>query len=312
MNANAAGQPALIAFLVTVLLATDRGVVAGGVDRPSTAPTFRAYQHPVTTWVAPYAVAESKAKLFNQPGVKAALTHLALQFWVPTDSGRIELVKKHGATESAVVELRDWAHANGIRTMLCVYNAGGGKWDWPLARAAFAKNGEAFAKNLIAEVKRLRLVGVDMDPEGNGDFESDKAAFVKFMTNLSKRLRDRGKHLTVDTFSYKWNAPNQTWWPELLPLVDGLTTMGYESIGASGVEWKSYAAQRDAAGAHVAKLQIGMPSSKDKWQGNTALEQVKWVQTDGKTGVAIWDAQFKSAAWRTPEVWAAMKAIRGN
>lgn len=308
---NAARVPALITFLVTVLLATSRGVAAGGADRPS-APTFRAYERPVTTWVAPYAIGESKAKLFNQPGVKDALTHLALQFWVPTESGGVELVKKQGATEAAVVELRDWAHANGIRTMLCVYNAGGGRWDWTLARAAFAKNGDAFAKNLVAEVERLGLDGVDMDLEGNGSFEADKAPFVAFMTELSKRLHDRGKHLTVDTFSYKWNAPNQTWWPELLPLVDGLTTMGYESIGANAAEWRSYASQRDAAGAHAAKLQLGMPSSKDKWQGNTALEQLEWIQSDGKTGVAIWDAQFKTAAWRTPEVWNTLREIRGQ
>jgi GH18 family chitinase len=222
------------------------------------------------------------------------------------------LAKKQGATEAAVVELRDWAHANGIRVMLCVYNAGGGKWDWPLARSAFAKHGEAFAKNLVAEVEQLGLDGVDVDLEGNGSFDADKAAFVTFMTNLSKQLHDRGKHLTVDTFSYQWNAPAQTWWPELLPLVDGLTTMGYESIGASAPEWRAYAAQRDAAGTSAAKLQIGMPSGKDNWKGNTALEQLNWVKTDGKTGVAIWDAQFRNAAWRKPEVWEKLKAIRGG
>jgi hypothetical protein len=295
---------AALAFTFTVCGEVHAETVA------ATQPSFRPYARPVTTWVAPYAVKKSKIQLDQIPGVRDALTHLALQFWVPTKSGGVELVKKQEATATAVAELRDWGHAGGVRVVLCVYNADGGKWDWPLARATFADHRDVFVKNLLAEVDRLGLDGVDVDLEGNGSFEADKTPFVAFVTSLSKQLHDRGKHLSVDTFSYEWNAPNQKWWPDLLPLVDGLTTMGYESIGATAGEWRGYAAQRDAAGKFAAKLQIGMPSSKDAWRGNTAIDHLAWVQKDGKTGVAIWDGQIRNDAWIKPEVWLTLKSIR--
>jgi hypothetical protein len=279
-------------------------------DVPKAAPEFRPYKRPVTIWVPPYAVGKCKQQLESNPAMADALTHLALQFWVPTRTGGVEWARKDEASENVVAELRDWGHARGVRVMLCVYNAGGGKWDWTLARAAFADNCDAFVKSLIAEVERHNLDGVDMDLEGNGDFGADKAAFVAFMARLSKELHARGKHLTIDTFAARWHAPNQTWWPELLPLVDALVTMGYDEIGATAPEWRAYAAQRDAAGEHAGKLQIGMPSGKDAWRGNTALEQLMWVRDDGKTGIAIWDAQLRAAAWRTPEVWKIVKDIR--
>jgi hypothetical protein len=116
----------------------------------------------------------------------------------------------------------------------------------------------------------------------------------------------------VDVFPAKWNAPNQTWWAELLPHVDALASMGYDNIGATAPEWRAYAAQRDAAGKHAGKLQIGMPSGKDAWQNNSAIEQLKWVRDDGKTGIAIWDAQLRAAAWKTPEVWQLISDIRAG
>jgi hypothetical protein len=131
------------------------------------------------------------------------------------------------------------------------------------------------------------------------------------MAELSKALRAKGKHLTIDTFqSFKWNAPNQSAWAELLPLVDGLASMGYGDSGQAAPDWRSYAAQRKAAGEYAAKLQVGMPSDKETWRGNTAQEQIDWVRKDGAMGVAIWDAQLPSAAWRTAEVWEGLRGIR--
>jgi len=95
-----------------------------------------------------------------------------------------------------------------------------------------------------------------------------------------------------------------------LPLVDALATMGYDEIGRAAPEWRAYAAQRDAAGKFAAKLQIGMPSSKASWRGNSAVEQLTWVRDDRKTGVVIWDAQLRSDAWKTPEVWTILKDVR--
>src|SRR4051794_15671925 len=90
----------VVAFLLIFPVATTLCAAAAAADRPASAPAFRTYQHPVTTWVAPYAVEKSKVVLVEQPGIPDALTHLALQFWVPTESGGVELVKKHEATEA--------------------------------------------------------------------------------------------------------------------------------------------------------------------------------------------------------------------
>lgn len=306
------------AFLVNTMNVSSSH--AQGPPKPDTvkapASVFCAYKRPVTIWVPPYAVAKSKAQItasFDGIGMKDAITHLALQFWIPTPQGGIEQVKMDEVNDRAIIELRDWGRVNGIRVLLCVYNHNGAKgWDWELAKAAFADHPETFVKSLVAEVERLGLDGVDMDLEGNGSLDTDKAAFLSFMTILSKELRARGKHLTVDSFSYIWNAPNQNWWPELFPLVDALTTMGYDEIGSTAPEWRGFEAQKKAAGAHAAKLQIGMPSGREQWRGNTNLEQLQWVQKDASMGIAIWDAQLRSVAWKTSAVWQAIQGIRGT
>jgi Glycosyl hydrolases family 18 len=284
------------------------------IAQEKTAPAFRAYKRPVMTWVPPYAVAKAKAMLTSDMGMGDALTHLGLQFWCPTKTGGIERAPFPEPTDQAVAELRDWGHHRGIRVLLCVYNAGTGKWDWPLARAAFADNRETFVKSLVAEVERLKLDGVDMDLEGTGEFpDADRVAFVAMMTDLSRELRARGKHLTVDTFAYEWHAPNQKWWPQLFPLVDGLTTMGYEQIGMTATPatdpWRAYAFQRDAAGEHKHKLMLGLPGGRDTWCGNTLAEQLDWIKKDGTTGVSFWDSQVRGKAWQTPQTWQTIKQI---
>jgi hypothetical protein len=289
------------------------GVAAHAAAAPA-AVTFRPYRRPITTWVPPYAVAASRARLaetFGEVPAGEGLTHLGLQFWVPTPEGVVARVKSRQVTDAAITELREWGHARGIRVMLCVYN-GAVKWDWPLAKAAFADHRTEFVRSLVAETERLGLDGVDVDLEGPGSFDADKPAYLAFMRELSGELRARKMHLTVDTFAYKWNAPNQTWWAELFPLVDAVASMGYDETGATAPDWRSYADQKKAAGPHAARLQLGMPSDKDRWRGNTNLEHLQWVGRDPEVGVAIWDAQLPSPEWRTPEVWRTLREIRGT
>ncbi|HEY0548478.1 MAG TPA: glycosyl hydrolase family 18 protein [Verrucomicrobiae bacterium] len=278
--------------------------------------TFPKYKRPVMTWVPPYAVAKSKARLaesYDGVGMKDALTHLGLQFWQPTKDGSLKYAGgTNDVNDSVVAELRDWGRTNGVRVLLCVYNAVGGKWDWSLARAGFAENQDKFVEALMSEVNRLQLEGIDMDLEGNGSFEADKETFIASIRRLSERLHANGKHLTVDTFSYKWNAPNQTWWKELLPHVDALTTMGYEEIGANAPEWRSYASQKAAAGEHASKLMIGLPSGRSEWRGNSTMEQLQWLKADAQVGGSFWDAQLRSEAWRKAEVWKVLREIRGE
>lgn len=276
--------------------------------------TFRPYKHPVMTWVPPYAVAKCQGTLaatFEGVGMKDALTHLGLQFWKPTKDGGLAFAGASNVVNDAAVEhFRKWGHTNGVRVLLCVYNAVSSSWDWKLARAGFAENQDKFIDALINEMNRLQLDGIDMDLEGNGSLDSDKEIYLTFIRKLSARLRAQDKHLTVDTFSYKWNAPNQTWWKELLPHVDALTTMGYEEIGANAPEWRSYAFQKSAAGEHAGKLMIGLPSGRNEWRGNKAMEHLQWLKDDGAVGVSFWDAQIRASTWQTSNVWNILTDIR--
>ena len=294
-----------------LLIAALVGVARTGAAEPKMP---AAYRCPVTTWVAPYAVAASQARLagtFGDVSAGDALTHLDLQFWVPTPDGTVARVADRQVTDDAITGLRDWGHAHGVRVMLCVYN-GAVKWDWPLAKGAFAEHRQEFVRALVAEMEHWELDGIDVDLEGPGSFDDDRPAFLAFMRELSGELRSRKKQLTVDSFAYKWNAPNQTWWAELFPLVDAVASMGYEETGATAPDWRSYADQKKAAGTYAARLQLGMPASRAAWRGNTNREQLQWVKQDGGVGVAIWDAQLRAPERRTPEGWTTLREIRGT
>lgn len=273
-----------------------------------TAFTPKPYAHRVMIWVPPYAVAASQTAL-NTPGVADAVTHLALQFWVPTTDGLAALdAKEQEVTDKAVTDLRDWGHAHGIRVMLTVFN-GEDKWDWPLAKTGFDTNQDKFVASLMDQVSKYGLDGVDIDLEGPGDFEPDKPAYVAFIQKLGQALHAQQKQLTLDSFCYKWNAPNQGWWPDLFPNVDAITSMGYQDTGLGAKDWAAYSAQEAAAGTFAGKLQIGVPSHRDTWQGNKAAEQLEWIRKDGHCGVGIWDAQLRATSWKTDSVWGVLERL---
>lgn len=270
----------------------------------------------VKTWVAPYAIDASYARLterYDGIGPADGLTHLGLQFWVPSEDGGLERSSRYGKiTNRQIATFRRWGRANGVKIMLTVYNGEWG-WDWALAKKAFGDNRAKFANALVDEMQARNLDGIDIDLEGPGlDATADeKAQYVAFIKTLRNRLRPLGKELVLDSFSYVWNAPNTTWWPDLLPLVDGLVSMGYQEIGRGADDWRSYAWQRKAAGKHARKLLLGMPSDLDYWLGKTAAQQIAWVvPAKRKVGIAIWDAQNPAAAWRTRTVWKKLKTIR--
>ena len=54
-------------------------------------------------------------------------------------------------------------------------------WDWSLAEAGFAGHRKGFARALVAETERLGLNGVDVDLEGNGEYDKSKKAFTAFI-----------------------------------------------------------------------------------------------------------------------------------
>jgi hypothetical protein len=268
----------------------------------------------VMTWVPPYAIEKCRARLqedFDSVGPKDGLTHLGLQFWVPTPEGGLAKAPKYAISDAVIGQFRDWAHQHGIRVMLCVYNYVD-SWDWSRARAGFAQHRDEFVQAILAETQRLGLDGVDIDLEGNGRFDDDKDAFVAFVRELSGQLHGLHKQITVDSFCDKWNAPSQTWWKELFPLVDAINSMGYAETGANAKEWRAYAAQRAAAGPNAAKLLIGVPSGKPDWQGSSAAEHLEWIVRDGSVGVTIWDAQLQAPYWHTAAPWKALARLRGG
>jgi hypothetical protein len=270
----------------------------------------------VMTWVPPYALRACKDRLnesFDGVGMKHGLSHLGLQFWNPTANGGLKFVKSFGTiSDSSISGFRQWSEANDVKLMLCVYNGTSSGWDWDLAKTVFTTHREKFIDALVSETLRLKLDGVDIDFEGKGKHDEDKKAFVQFIKDLSLRLHEQGKELTVDSFAYKWNAPNQTWWTELLPHIDGLHVMGYSEIGAKASEWRSYDFIKAAAGPYASKLQIGVPSHASKWQGDELKDQLQWILNDGTMGLAIWDAQLKDPTWRKKSIWQQISKIKNQ
>ncbi|MFM7101682.1 MAG: glycosyl hydrolase family 18 protein, partial [Verrucomicrobiota bacterium] len=166
----------------------------------------RAVALEVIGWVPPYAVAACQTAVtadFGAYDAKDGLTRVGLQFWVPRTDGTLKYADhewyKPGDTD--VAWWRNWGQANGIKILLTVYN-NTGSWDWNLARSAFATQRTTFVNALLAELDRLALDGIDLDLEGIGSLDADRAAFAQFVTELSAQVKARGKILTVDSFHY--------------------------------------------------------------------------------------------------------------
>ena len=266
------------------------------------------------TWVPPYATSQCLDRLnesFGGIGMKNGLTHLGLQFWRPSDKGQIKLVDDFKPIDDAtIIQFRKWGNTNNVRVLLCVYNGYKDGWNWDLAKNAFDTYRKNFIAALVSETVRLQLDGVDIDFEGKGDLESDKKAFFDFIKELSVALKAKGKELSVDSFAYKWNAPNQSWWKMMLPHIDALHVMGYSETGSKSRSWRSYDFLKAAAGKYSSKLLIGVPSHTNNWEKVSVQEHLEWIAKDPSVGLAIWDAQLKDSKWRTKKVWQTISRIR--
>ncbi len=318
--------PGVVAMIMALAMSAASDVERQAVDAarmaepglPAVAALARPAPRRVMSWVPSYATEESLAALKQMHaavGPANSLTHLGLQFWWPKADGTGVRYSTDGEVNDGTVKnFIAWAHAHKIKVLLCVYNAVP-DWNWPRAKKAFAGHRASFVAALVAEVKRLGLDGVDVDFEGDdvdtdGQFNGDKGAYVAFIKALRAELDRAGKELTVDAFPDIYNAPNTSWWADLLPYVDGLTSMGYAETGRNGKGSAAYAWQLRHAGKYAAKLQIGLPSDVSVWQGNNAADQTAWFLTTKKVGVAIWDAQFSAIAWQQPPVWRTLHKLR--
>ena len=266
------------------------------------------------TWVPPYAISKCMDRLnesFEGVGMKNGLTHLGLQFWRPSEKGQIKLVDDFKPIDDAtIIQFRKWGKTNNVRVLLCVYNGYHDGWNWDLAKSAFDTYQKQFISALVSETVRLQLDGVDIDFEGKGTRDEDKKLFFDFIKKLSFALKAKGKELTVDSFAYKWNAPNQGWWKMMLPHIDALHVMGYSETGSKSAGWRSYDFIKAAVGNYSSKLLIGVPSHTANWENKSVQEHLEWVAKDKSVGLAIWDAQLKDPKWRTSEVWKTISRIR--
>ena len=266
------------------------------------------------TWVPPYATSKCLDRLnesFEGVGMKNGLTHLGLQFWRPSEKGQIKLVDDFKPIDDAtIIQFRKWGKTNNVRVLICVYNGYHDGWNWEVAKSAFDTYRKQFISTLVSETVRLQLDGVDIDFEGKGTRDEDKKLFFDFIKELSFALKAKGKELTVDSFAYKWNAPNQGWWKMMLPHIDALHVMGYSETGSKSAGWRSYDFIKAAAGNYSSKLLIGVPSHTANWENKSFQEHLEWVSKDKSVGLAIWDAQLKDPKWRTSEVWKTISRIR--
>ena len=266
------------------------------------------------TWVPPYATSNCLDRLnesFGGLGMKNGLTHLGLQFWRPSEKGEIELVDDFKPIDdSTIIKFQKWGEAHNVKVLLCVYNGYKDGWKWELAKNAFDTHRKQFIAVLVSEIVRLQLDGVDIDFEGKGTRDGDKKSFFKFIKELSIALKAKGKELTVDSFAYKWNAPNQGWWKMMLPHIDALHVMGYSETGSESAGWRSYDFLKADVGMYSSKLLIGVPSHTANWENKSVQEHLNWVGKDKSVGLAIWDAQLKDPKWRTKEIWKTISKIR--
>ena len=261
----------------------------------------------VMSWVPPYHIAEAKQQLaasFDGTSMADGLSFLALQFWL-TDGPNAKL---HQVSEGDVTWFHDWARQHGVKIFLCVHN-NTGDWNWPEAVRSFKDNRDAFAQNLISQAMSRDFDGVDLDLEGIVDASADEQqAYKQLVQTLASALHPMGKFLTMDSFHGQWNAPNWSWWPDLLPLVDGLTSMGYEQSGM-GVDYETLV---EHAAAAPQKLMIGVPGYQGAWLNHTVGQQLGWIVQQGTVGAAIWDASLAAPEWRSKSVWEQLKVIKAR
>ncbi|AZP12959.1 glycosyl hydrolase family 18 protein [Undibacterium parvum] len=293
----------------------------------------------VMGWVPAYGMEAAIEALTSQAEIGKGLTRIGLQFWNPSPDGRSLVfapVNKQGQLVSAadVLRFRDWARHRNIKVFLTVYNNSQvrNQWDWRLARRAFGAQRNAFVAALVAEMDKYQLDGIDLDLEGEGALDADRAAYAKFVKQLAVPLKARAKLLTIDSFhSPCANAPNMRWWADWLGHIDAIHSMGYEDLyegsdatftpkgkpvcegGAALFKYSWQLAYARKAGYLPEQILMGMPTWLGAWGkgglGDGLIPHVQETQALG-VGIALWDLQLSAPAWRSIDVWKAIRAAR--
>jgi hypothetical protein len=219
------------------------------------------------------------------------ITRLGLQYWYINPDGTLRFDVQH----SEIARYRDYAKSKGIKVLLTPYNCDPGQqWNWDNGKSAFWTNKAKFTKTLLRHVDSLNLDGIDLDIEGLQSVETDYVSryhYNQFVKDLSDSLKKRSKILTIDTYAYHFNGPNDYWWEDWIYTVDMLHVMGYESIGAGASGWQNYRHRQNWAvskGWNPSKVAMGLPTYQASWLNLTAAQHLDTL-IKLKSPVALWD-----------------------
>lgn len=295
----------------------------------------------VVGWIPAYGLEKSMQALQENPHIPAGLTRVGLQFWNPSADGKSLVfapVDKNGhlLQDKDVKHVIAWLKARRIKVLLTVYNNSqvSNKWDWQLARRAFRDHPQAFIASLIATMQEYGLDGIDLDLEGEGDLDVDRAAYAQFVKNLSQQLKPQKKLLTIDSFhSPCANAPNMSWWRDWQGQVDAIHSMGYQDLyegstasftpenkpacegGAAIFKYSWQMAYGKKAGYRVDQIVMGVPTWLANWgDGGLGSSISAHLQEARKLGlgIALWDLQLAAPQWRSTQTWTEIRQLRGN
>ena len=97
--------------------------------------------------------------------MKNGLTHLGLQFWRPSEKGKLKIVDDFKPIdESTIINFRKWGKTHNVRVLLASI-MDTKKVELGLAKNAFHMHRKQFIQTLVSETIRLQLDGVDIDFE---------------------------------------------------------------------------------------------------------------------------------------------------
>jgi hypothetical protein len=321
-------RSALAPAIVTSLAAASVHAQPGGAPGPQ-----------VMGWVPAYGIDASMKALTATPAIGQAMTRIGLQFWNPSADGKGLVLAPVDATgkpvnAASIKQLTHWARSHGVQPLLTVYNNSQvvNRWDWQWARRAFAEHPEEFGAALVAAVDQWELDGIDLDLEGEGNLEADRATYAAFVHQLAAALKAKGKLLTIDSFHSPCdNAPNMRWWSDWVGDVATIHSMGYEDlyegskatftpegrpVCENGATLFRYSWQLDygvKAGYRKDQIVMGMPTWVDAWgsggMGAGVVDHLREVRALGG-GVGLWDMQLPAAGWTKPATWEAVQSLR--
>jgi hypothetical protein len=274
----------------------------------------------ITTWVPSYNQATWMAALQANTGgtynPRNTLTRLAAQMFQVQANGTVV----QGVADSDVQWVQNYTKTNNIKFLICVHDYTS-NWDWATAASAFGSNQTTLVNSIANLVTKWGAAGVDIDFEGNFAGDPNRTEYGAFIRALGARLHSMGKELTVDIFPYIWNQPNMNWIGDWVGYVDGVNSMGYDSIYGGGTSWQAYSWQQDtvlAAGYKTYQFQMGMPGWVGSWGsgglGTSAIAHINELNSGSynrlPTSIAIWDGQFNGAGWLSADVWSGLHTMR--